>query len=201
MATDSIRNVRADDLDAVYDICLRTSDAGADATPLHDDVRLPGHVWAAPYVVHEPDHAFVLVDDADVPIGYVLGAIDSRAFEARLEREWWPELRDRYPLDVERRPDDQECVRFIHEPPHSAVDVVDEYPSHLHVDLLPAAQGQGAGRRLIDALLESLAAEGSPGVHLGVDRGNERAKGFYEAIGFTMLSSTDHGSTFAMHLR
>ena len=46
--------------------------------------------------------------------------------------------------------------------------VVARYPSHLHIDLLPRAQGQGHGRLLIESLLDLLRAEGSGGVHLGV---------------------------------
>lgn len=200
MATGEIRPVRAEDLDAVYDICLRTSDAGGDATGLHDDPHLPGHIWAAPYVVHEPEHGFVIVDAADRPIGYVLGAIDTRRFEERLEREWWPELRRRYPVGRERRPADRDAVRLIHDPPVAAADLVAEHPSHLHVDLLPATQGHGAGRRLMATLLDSFAADGSPGVHLGVDGRNERAIGFYEAIGFTCRSHDDRGATFVKGL-
>lgn len=200
MATGTIRPVRGDDLDSIYDICLRTADAGGDATSLHDDPLLPGHVWAAPYVVYEPEHGFVFVDAVDRPIGYVLGAIDSRAFETRLEREWWPPLRRRYPLDAERRAADQATVWFIHEPPTTAADLVVEYPSHLHVDLLPAAQGQGVGRRLVETLLGSLTADGSTGVHLGVDEGNEQAMGFYAAIGFDCASRDEHGAVFTKRL-
>ena len=200
MASDAIRSVRADDLDAVYAICLQTSDAGSDATALHDDPHLPGHVWAAPYVVHEPDHGFVTVDANDRPTGYALGALDSRAFEARLEREWWPRLRQQYPLGVERRPADAESVRLIHSPPVAADDVVSTYPSHLHIDLLPTAQGRGAGRRLIDTLLAALVDAGSCGVHLGVDPRNQRAIGFYEAIGFTRLSPGTPSAIFGRRL-
>ncbi len=61
------------------------------------------------------------------------------------------------------------------------------YPSHLHIDLLPPAQGRGHGRAMIEAVLDSLAAAGSPGVHLGVGATNVRAIGFYEHLGFERL--------------
>ena len=35
----------------------------------------------------------LVLDDGTGPGGYVLGALDTRAFEARCEREWWPPLR------------------------------------------------------------------------------------------------------------
>ena len=83
--TATIRHVRAGDRDAVYDICLRTADAGDDGTHLYTDPRLPGHVWAGAYMALEPEHGFV-VDDDDRVVGYILGALDSRRFEAQLER-------------------------------------------------------------------------------------------------------------------
>ena len=78
--------------------------------------------------------------------------------------------------------------------------IVEHFPSHLHIDLLPAFQGAGNGRRLIQAVLDSLAAAGSRGVHLGVSARNERAMGFYRAVGFTELGSSRHGTAFGWRL-
>ena len=58
----------------------------------------------------------------------------------------------------------------------------------MHLNLLPQAQGQGHGRALIDTLCDALCAAGSPGVHLGVGRRNERAVGFYAHIGLELLA-------------
>lgn len=198
---DAIRPARTDDLGPLYEICLRTADAGEDATALHTDPLLPGHVWAAPYLLHEPRHAFVVVDPDDHPTGYVLGAADSRSFEAELERSWWPDLRGRYPMVAEgRTPADQETVALIHDPPRAAEPLLEAYPSHLHIDLLPEAQGRGNGRRLMETVLTSLAGAGSVGVHLGVSDRNERAIGFYRAIGLTELGSSRHGTAFGTRL-
>ncbi len=49
---------------------------------------------------------------------------------------------------------------------------VDDYPAHLHIDLLPELQGQGFGRRLIDTLRGALAERGVAAVHLGMDAAN-----------------------------
>ena len=54
-----IRPARPDDLDDVYRICLLTADNGRDATSLVRDPKLPGYVWAAPYLMFEPSLAFV----------------------------------------------------------------------------------------------------------------------------------------------
>ncbi|RYH05342.1 MAG: GNAT family N-acetyltransferase, partial [Alphaproteobacteria bacterium] len=55
----AVRKATPADLPAIYDICLRTADAGVDATALYGDPRMPGTVWAAPYAVLEPDFTFV----------------------------------------------------------------------------------------------------------------------------------------------
>ena len=195
-----IRPARPDDLDAIYEICLRTSDAGQDATVLHADPRLPGHVWAGAYPTLEPERAYVLVGDDDVAIGYVLGALDTVEFERRQEAEWWPPLRERYPLGTGETEADRAMIALIHEPLRADRDLARRYPSHLHIDLLPAAQGRGAGRRLIETLADALTAAGSTGLHLGVDARNERAIGFYEAVGFDVVARPDGAVIFARQL-
>jgi ribosomal protein S18 acetylase RimI-like enzyme len=197
----SIRSVRTADRDAVYEICLRTSDAGDDGSHLYTDPELPGHVWAGQYVAFEPEHGFVVADDDDQAIGYILGARDSRALEARLEREWWPGLRRRYPLESTRAAvGDRVAVHLIHHPFLTDDAIVAEYPSHLHIDLLPAAQGQGHGRRLVERLATSLHDAGSRGVHLGVSQRNDRAVSFYRHLGFDELVADEHHHLFGMRL-
>jgi ribosomal protein S18 acetylase RimI-like enzyme len=163
----AIRSYRPDDLDAVYEICLRTGDAGSDASHLVSDPDLPGHVYAGPYLALCPELAFVLDDDGAVA-GYVIGALDTRAF-ADAYRERWPSF--------------------------------PEHPSHLHVNLLPGAQGRGQGRALVETICDALRAAGSPGVHLGVQRRNERAVGFYARAGFEQLHDDADAVFFGRALR
>jgi ribosomal protein S18 acetylase RimI-like enzyme len=196
-----IRPCQPADLDDLYRICLQTADNGQDATALFDDPMLPGHVFAAPYAIYEPTLAWVAQDTAGVA-GYVLGALDTRAFEDRLERDWWPALRTRYPagkLASALSEQERFTLHDIHQPFRADPALVSSYPSHLHIDLLPRLQGQGFGRRLIETLLTALRASGSRGVHLHVGRANQRAAGFYRHIGLTELSSAG-GRVFAMKL-
>ena len=178
---------------------MRTGDAGQDAWDAVTDKRLYGHIWAAPYGVLEPAHAFVVVDDRDVAQGYVLGALDSRVFEARCDAAWWPKLRARYPAGSGDGLDAM-LIGLIHNPPVAHDKIVGDYPSHLHIDLLPAAQGEGWGRRLMGTLLESLKNDGSTGVHFGVSAKNTRALGFYEHLGFAELHANAYSHTLGMRL-
>jgi ribosomal protein S18 acetylase RimI-like enzyme len=184
-----IRAFRAGDERALYDICLRTGDSGEDASGIYLDPKLVGEVYVGPYVRLAPALALVAEDESGVA-GYVLGVADTRAFEKACEREWWPALRRRYPLGAfpPDSPDDR-LVRLIHGPPEAAEDVVERYPAHLHIDLLPRLQGRGYGRRLLEALFAALLSAGAPAVHLGVGLANRRAIGFYERMGFTVVHS------------
>jgi ribosomal protein S18 acetylase RimI-like enzyme len=199
----TIRPYGPADLDAVYRICLKTGDSGQDATRNYDDPRLLGHVFAAPYATLEPQLAFVTEDAIGVS-GYVLGALDTAAFEERLERDWWHPLRGRYPDPDGASPaqwsPDQRMAHTIHHPWRTPASLLQEYPSHLHIDLLPRAQGRGLGRRLMEMLLAALREQGSRGVYLGVSARNSSAIGFYRHLGFQELSQDAHGLLFAMRL-
>jgi ribosomal protein S18 acetylase RimI-like enzyme len=189
-----IRGYRPGDLADLYRVCLQTGDHGQDATAQFRDPDLLGHVYAAPYGVLEPALAFVVEDHAGVG-GYCLAALDTREFEQRLEAQWWPPLRARYPepdvADRDHWTRDEQIVYLIHHPWRAEDWLLAQYPSHLHVDLLPRVQGTGIGRRLIDAQIAVLAERGSPGVHLNVNAANLRALGFYHHLGFTELHAND----------
>jgi ribosomal protein S18 acetylase RimI-like enzyme len=192
-----IRAARLEDVDALYKICLETGDSGDDATTLYDDPELLGHIFAAPYAIFEPSLAFV-AEDAEGAGGYVLGALDTRAFADTLERDWWPKLRERYPETAPRRPADQDKVTHIHHPPGIPDSLYADYPSHLHIDLLPRMQGQGLGGKIMRTLLDALRAQGSRGVHLQVWARNQRAIGFYRHLGFTEIGRDDDGFTLGI---
>lgn len=202
MANASIRPYGPDDLEALYDICLRTGDAGQDASHLYQDPKLLGHLFAAPYAIYEPELALVL-EDAQGVCGYILGALDSDAFYARLERDWWPALRGRYPEpqgESQAWSPDERLMHVIHHPRRALPKTLKPYPSHLHIDLLPRAQGQGWGGALMRALLGRLREKRSPAVHLGVAAGNTRAQGFYSKMGFHEIVREGEGIYLGMRL-
>lgn len=62
--------------------------------------------------------------------------------------------------------------------------MLQKYPAHLHIDILPEFQGQGWGRKLIEAWCEKINGEGAKGVHLDMVKDNVGARRFYEKLGF-----------------
>ncbi|QSB17260.1 GNAT family N-acetyltransferase [Natronosporangium hydrolyticum] len=185
-----MRRYQPSDHEALYDICRRTGDRGGDATQLYADPRLLGHVYVGPYLALAPQWAFVLDDGAGAPAGYAVGVPDTAGFAAACEQHWWPPLRRRYPAPTgpaDRHTPDQRLARLIHDPPTAPDWVLARYPAHLHINLLPPAQGQGRGRALIGTLLPALAQAGAAGIYLGVAVDNHRAIGFYRRVGFESL--------------
>lgn len=194
MPSFDIRSYRQSDLAALYEICLVTGDAGKDATGTIDD-ELLGHYFAAPYAVLEPDLAFIATADGH-PCGYIVGTADSMSFERHARERWFPPIARRYPL----RPDsdlsrEAAMIRLLHSG-YRAPSFSRTYPAHLHVNLLPIAQGQGMGAQLMETFRAALRAKHVPGVHLGVDRRNERALRFYPRLGFEVIDDQQPAAVF-----
>jgi len=195
-----IRPFEARDLDRLYDICLNTAASGQDASSLVADPHLFGELYAAPYGVLEPQHALVVDDGTGTAVGYALGVLDTRAFEARCEEAWWPRLRERHPIGSGGTGMDELLIAMIHHRHLADDDILATHPSHLHIDLLPEAQGEGWGRRLMEQLQDRLRADGSPGIHLGVGAANQRAQGFYAHLGWRELHADSITHTLGLPL-
>ncbi|PZA22075.1 GNAT family N-acetyltransferase [Modestobacter versicolor] len=188
-----MRPYRPADRAAVYDVCVRTADAGGDARGQWSTDDLMPDLFAGPYVDLEPAMAFVL-DDGERVVGYVIGTADTAGFAGRLRTEWLPRVTDRYPRppDPPRGPED-ELVGLLYRPERLLVPELAAYPAHLHIDLLPSHQGAGHGRALIDTFRAAAARAGAPALHVGVSSENRRALGFYARLGFTPIPVADPG--------
>lgn len=197
----TIRLVEPTDLNAIREVCLKTADAGKDGTALYQYPALLWAIYADPYLFFSPETCFVAEDELGI-CGYTLAALDSTAMQDWALREWLPPFQQAYPLSLAQScgQQDQELLQLIHEP-SPLLPFVQDYPSHLHIDLLPRAQKRGLGRLLIETLLEKLTVLGSKGVHFGVDGANLNAQAFYHHIGFEdLLVLPDNTRLMGLHL-
>ena len=193
-----IRPFRSSDRDAVYEICLKTGRSGEDATGwLENDDVLPD-IYALPYVDLAPETAFV-VDVHGRARGYILGVADTGAFVDRLRSEWLPGFEAKYPLTGEDSPT-QRFVRDGRRPERMLIPELDEYPAHLHIDLLPDLQGQGLGRMLVRTLTTELRSRGVPGLWLEYGADNVGAGAFYRRLGFAPLPSSATGTRVGLRI-
>jgi len=177
----------------LYRISLATGHIGGDASKLYRDPKLMGHIYSAPYALLAPSLVLLAIDYEGVA-GFALGTIDTPAWEARLEREWWPRLRSEYPdpgqIAATEWTQDQRRAHMIHHPDRVPPEVSGPYPAHLHMNLLPRIQGAGIGSRLLEAWLDLVAPLGAEAVHVGVNRQNEKAVRFWGRAGFSELELT-----------
>ncbi|QDZ09818.1 GNAT family N-acetyltransferase [Devosia ginsengisoli] len=196
-----LRAYRADDLEALYEICLVTGDAGQDASPLHNDRKAIGHLYSAPYGVIEPEQVFVAEDEQGVA-GYIVGTHDTRAFAAKLERDWWPALRAHYAQvpEAELTPADRGRVAAMREPGDNPPDIVARYPAHIHMNLLSRLRGQRIGTGLLQMWIAQAREAGVSGIHLGASAGNTGGVAFWTRSGFEPLQTIGRTVWFGMTL-
>ncbi|MCL2107057.1 MAG: GNAT family N-acetyltransferase [Oscillospiraceae bacterium] len=129
------------------------------------------------YVEREPQNCFVIADDNDEAVGYILCAQDYWKYFERFMKDYVPRSK-KLPL-----PQRVECRGAAWIPRL----FVKKYPAHLHIDILPEYQRMGLGTQLMDTLTAHLRAKGIPGVMLGVAADNEKGRNFYKKYGFKQL--------------
>ena len=184
------RQFKQDDLNDIYTISVKTGDNGRDATALYDELKLMGHIYSAPYMLLEPELAIV-VEYNDQIVGYVVGTRDTQRWQTRLEREWWPALRDQYkapnPANRDHWTMDEIRIDRLHTPRLVDQEISKRFPAHLHMNLLPAMQRRGIGTALLQKWLSIAMKEGDCGVHVGANPKNTDGIAFWQRSGFETI--------------
>jgi ribosomal protein S18 acetylase RimI-like enzyme len=195
-----VRNFEEKDRSDLYHVCLATGDSGANAVHLYNHKDMLGEIYVGPYLTFQPDLSFTLIQDGVA--GYALAALDTTSFEDTLSKKWWPSILEKYNGRSPENFNDREknLFSYIQNPPLRPKKFVDQYPSHLHIDLLEKAQGRGIGKAMMLIVLETLREQGSKGVHLGMGAQNSRAFAFYTKLGFTLLDKNDDEWTMGLNL-
>lgn len=196
----TLRSARPDDLPALYHICLVTGAAGQDASGLHNDGELIGHIYAAPYAVVEQEHALVAEDELGVA-GYLVGTHNTQRFAQLLEQSWWPALRERYAdKTLQLTEADRQRLAAIAVPESNPADLVARYPAHIHMNLLPRMRGQGVGTALVNKWVAGARNAGVAGIHLGASVSNTGGIAFWTKAGFAPLRTAARTVWFGMEL-
>ncbi len=182
-----IRNYCNKDLKKLYEICIKTGDAGQDASRLYRNHKLLGHVYVGPYIKLEPSSAFILDYESEL-CGYIIGTLDSKLFYKKVESEWLPCLKQKYKIPKKKLKYynlDDKIIHSFHFP-GKIIDYPD-YPAHLHIDILPRAQKKGIGLKMMNHFIKYLGKQNVKGLHLGVDIKNDSAIRFYKKYGLITL--------------
>jgi ribosomal protein S18 acetylase RimI-like enzyme len=180
----AVRRYEPRDLAAVREICILTGYQGGDARGVMTDLDLLPDAFAEPYLVHDPGLAFV-VDDGGTAVGYIIGTADTVAFTRWFRDSWLPRIAGKHATPpAEIRSFEDLILTLAHTPERMVRPELAAYPAHLHIDLLPGYQGQGLGRRLMDAFRHEVSARGIDRLHLSMDPANAAARAFYHRLGF-----------------
>ncbi|ADU47533.1 ribosomal protein S18-alanine N-acetyltransferase [Intrasporangium calvum] len=118
---------------------------------------------------------------ADIPR---LAALEVELFaeDAWSEQAWWAELAARPRRDYVVAVDGDQVVGY------GGLDVSGDVADLMTIAAVPAAQGRGLGRRLLDDLVHRAEGHGATALLLEVRADNEPAKRLYERRGFETIS-------------
>ena len=187
------RCVVASDKKALYRICQLTGDAGKDASRIFQDMDLLGDLYVGPYLTYQPELAWAIEDNRGI-CGYLLAVSDTVAYQKWHVRYWLPRIRKGRHVpttDEENWTMDESLRASLFEFEFDRPDWLEQFPAHIHIDLLPRIQGKGWGTLFVQEMLGTLRNKGCPGVHLGMHPENTKALEFYQKLGFQVLEQVD----------
>ena len=187
-----IRPYEPRDRDAVRRISYDTADAGASGAGISSDREFIEDLLTAYYTDYEPESLFVLEADGKV-VGYLEGCLDTRRQLRITMRRILPRAAIRalargaiFHADIWRLAGSA-FRTILAAGTHRGADL-DQYPAHLHVNILDGYRGRKAGNDLMERFFDRARAAGVHGVHLSVREDNAPARRFFENAGFTAMS-------------
>lgn len=183
----TIRNVRPDDLEALHQIHQATS-SNPNKTP--DQWNLAFMKYVDYYPAFAKDTSFVFCDDNDIPLGYILCEIDPDRFCDQFAKAYCK------PMEAIQA---GSCAQFLKSQDFLET-FKDQYPAHLHIDILPTAQNMHIGSKLMKRLIDELTARHVKGIVLGVSKSRPNAIRFYQKHGFEILEEGEGGYTMGLKL-
>lgn len=170
-----IRAIEARDIPALEQICLATASPQLTKDEAARETTL--FLYSRWYTRCARAHCFAVTDETDTAVGYILCAPNYRDYKKSFRENECKQIR-KYGL-----------LRYWYAyfSPNVQKKYARVYPAHLHIDILPAYQNQGAGTVLINTLKSHLKNLGIAGIFLSVGKQNSGAIRFYKRNGFRVL--------------
>lgn len=136
-----IRKYKNEDKEYLRSICKLT------ATPSHHkDLECVPIMYNDYYTENEPDNIFVLCNNADIPVGYIMCSIDYDKWLNSMNGVYRERL-----LKI-----DKEEINTLENIIIKNHNTIIERPNHFHIDILPEYQRHGYGHQLIEILCNHL---------------------------------------------
>lgn len=179
----SVRKARESDLNSIEYVCKAT------AKGLDINNEAMGNAVAktySSYYVHRClNTCFVLADDTDKAVGYIVCEPDFKRFRHVFRKT-------EVPVVWKIKKSMGMLAWFL---PFPYTLFGKKYPAHLHIDILDAYQNKGYGTLLMNALLTELKREKTKGVMLITNSDNYGAIRFYKKFGFHTVISVKKAAT------
>ncbi len=169
----TVRPYLKKDFRYVQDICVATSKYADEDTP--SNRALLCAMYCDYYLDNQSDYCFVAVDDNDVPVGYILCAVDLDDYEEKMQQLYLP---------LVRKISGGEYYRFGAETKVAQRYVREGYTAHLHLNVLPEYQRQGLGGQLVQTLEDKLRGMFVEGAYIICGQKAEGARAFYLKRGY-----------------
>lgn len=182
----SIRKYEEKDFDGVRYTCLNSEGE----TVSGNMCEFILHTYCDYFIEQEPENCFVLDDDGKA-VGYIICTEDYDRYKEVFDREYLPL----------NKPLGEQFYKWSAESTILQNKYKENYPAHLHIDILPAYQRQGWGGKLLNTLFEHLRSKGIKGVMLTAGTSNVNAASFYKKYGFEQLEIYNTDVAFGMNLK
>ncbi len=183
-----IRPYKPNDKENVRFVCLN-SDGPCKSSKRGINFALA--VYCDYYIENEPENCFVATDENDKAIGYIISTENFDKFKEIYIKDYYTRIKK---WEYRRR---KSALRAI----ASQEKYKEEYPAHLHIDILPEYQHMGLGRKLMDKLCDNLRNKGVKGVMFTVWHKNYNAIKFYEKYGFQLIETKETTLVYGMKLK
>ncbi len=195
-----IRTCKKTDKQGVIDVCYHTGYMGEDAKPFFKDKYLFGLMFCAYYPYFEPNSSLVAVEKIngkEKVVGYILCSFDSKRQDQIYKKQMWRRIFLRlFLVSSWKNAMDFKLIlnyaikrKISTNKSYDALSFYNEYPAHLHIDVLENYQHQGIGSHLMRNLEKLLIRNGIKGVCLVTSEKNMKAIPFYRKHGFQVLKT------------
>lgn len=135
------------------------------------------------YIEKEPDNCFVLADDDDNAVGYIMCAENFTQYR----KNFRPYIDSISRLSFTKK-------LFAYGEMLAHLPASGKCNAHMHIDILPDYQAKGYGSELLSALTSHLKEKGVNGLMLVVSNSNKNAVKFYRKNGFCAFLNFGKGT-------
>lgn len=184
----NIRKMQKSDIPQAEHICLATANEKLKSDEKRKQATLL--LYSRYYTRAALDSCFVLTDENDCAVGYILCAPSYKKYKKDFSQN---ELRALAKISPQAFFNGISCILGNRT-------YAKNYPAHMHIDILPEYQAKGYGGDLLAALFKHLKSNNIPGLMLIVDSQNLNAVKFYKKHGFKEIKALAGGIIMGVKL-